>query len=112
VAQWLYVGNLSYRMTSNDLHDLFAQHGTVQAAQVIVDRDTWRSKGFGFVEMASEQAAQAAINALNGQEVNGVALTVAEARPREEADLVVAQAQRRSALFPPLTRISFPMADA
>jgi cold-inducible RNA-binding protein len=97
VAKKLYVGNLSYRMTSNDLHDLFAQHGAVQSAQVIVDRDTWRSQGFGFVEMASEEATQAALNALNGQEVNGVALTVAEARPPEEADLVVAPAQRRSA---------------
>jgi cold-inducible RNA-binding protein len=80
----LYVGNLSYATTDSDLHSLFQPHGTVQSAQVIMDRDAGRSKGFGFVEMDSGEQAQAAINALNGQEINGRALTVNEARPREE----------------------------
>jgi cold-inducible RNA-binding protein len=84
VAKKLYVGGLSYGVTDSDLHNLFGAHGTVQSAQVIQDRDTGRSKGFGFVEMASDQEGQAAIQALNGQEVNGRALTVNEARPREE----------------------------
>ena len=80
----LYVGNLAYGVTDSDLETMFAAHGTVQSAQVIMDRDTGRSKGFGFVEMDSGEAAQAAITALNGQDVNGRALTVNEARPREE----------------------------
>jgi RNA recognition motif-containing protein len=80
----LYVGNLSYGMTDSDLENLFAPHGAVQSAQVIKDRDTGRSKGFGFVEMHTGEQAQAAIDALHGQEVNGRALTVNEARPREE----------------------------
>jgi cold-inducible RNA-binding protein len=80
----LYVGNLSYDTTDSVLEQMFAAHGTVESAQVIMDRDTGRSKGFGFVEMSSEQEAKAAINALNGQEVNGRSLTVNEARPREE----------------------------
>jgi len=80
----LYVGNLSYNITSSDLEQLFAQHGTVQSAEVIQDRDTGRSKGFGFVQMGSDQEAQAAITALNGQEQDGRALTVNEAKPREE----------------------------
>src|SRR6201991_4964943 len=80
----LYVGNLSYGTTSSDLEQLFAQHGTVQSAEVIQDRDTGRSKGFGFVQMGSDDEAQAAIAALNGQEVDGRALTVNEAKPREE----------------------------
>jgi cold-inducible RNA-binding protein len=84
VAKKLYVGNLSYDTTDSDLQNLFGPHGTVQSAQVIMDRDAGRSKGFGFVEMANDQQAQAAIQALNGQEVNGRALTVNEARPREE----------------------------
>jgi cold-inducible RNA-binding protein len=84
VGKKLYVGNLSYGMTDNDLQNLFEPHGTVQSAQVIKDRDTGRSKGFGFVEMDSGDQAQAAIDALNGQEINGRALTVNEARPREE----------------------------
>src|SRR5438874_10321828 len=84
VAKKLYVGNLSYGMTDNDLHNLFEPHGAVQSAQVIKDRDTGRSKGFGFVEMDNGEQAQAAVDALNGQEVNGRALTVNEARPREE----------------------------
>ncbi len=84
VAKKLYVGNLSYETTDKDLENLFVPHGTVQSAQVIMDRDAGRSKGFGFVEMNTDQEAQAAIAALNGQEVNGRALTVNEARPREE----------------------------
>jgi cold-inducible RNA-binding protein len=84
VGQKLYVGNLSYGMTDNDLQKLCEPHGTVQSAQVIMDRDTGRSKGFGFVEMGSDQEAQAAIAALNGQDVNGRPLTVNEARPRED----------------------------
>jgi cold-inducible RNA-binding protein len=84
VAKKLYVGNLSYGTTDSDLQTLFGSHGTVQSAQVIMDRDTGRSKGFGFVEMDSGEQAQAAIAALNGREVDGRALTVNEARPREE----------------------------
>jgi len=80
----LYVGNLSYEMTDAALQQLFAAHGTVESAQVITDRDTGRSKGFGFVEMGSDAEAQAAITALNGQDNNGRALTVNEARPRED----------------------------
>jgi cold-inducible RNA-binding protein len=80
----LYVGNLSYDTTSSDLEQLCGQHGTVQSAEVIQDRDTGRSKGFGFVQMGSDEEAQAAIAALNGQEHGGRALTVNEAKPRED----------------------------
>ena len=80
----LYVGNLSYNTTSSDLEQLCAGHGTVQSAEVIQDRDTGRSKGFGFVQMGSDDEAQAAIAALNGKEVDGRALTVNEAKPRED----------------------------
>ena len=80
----LYVGNLSYGMSDSDLQRIFEPHGTVQSAQVIMDRDTGRSKGFGFVEMSSDQEAKAAIAALNGQQLGGRALTVNEARPRED----------------------------
>ena len=80
----LYVGNLTYGVTDSMLDQLFAAHGTVESAQVIMDRDTGRSKGFGFVEMGSDKEAQAAIAALNGKEVDGRALTVNEARPRPE----------------------------
>src|SRR5271155_3545514 len=80
----LYVGNLSYSVDSSELEQLFAQHGQVVSAQIINDRDTGRSKGFGFVEMATDQEATAAVAALNGQQHNGRALTVNEARPREE----------------------------
>jgi RNA recognition motif-containing protein len=80
----LYVGNLTYGVTDSDLQELFAAHGTVQSAQVIMDRDTGRSKGFGFVEMGSDQEAQAAISALNGKDSNGRALTVNEAKPKTE----------------------------
>src|SRR5215213_5725094 len=79
----LYVGNLSYNVDSSSLEQLFAQYGSVQSAEVISDRDTGRSKGFGFVEMGSDEEAQAAIAALNGQENDGRALTVNEAKPRE-----------------------------
>jgi RNA recognition motif-containing protein len=80
----LYVGNLSYSVTDSDLEQMFAQHGMVQSAQVIMDRDTGRSKGFGFVEMGTEAEAKAAITALNGVEKDGRALTVNEARPKTE----------------------------
>ena len=80
----LYVGNLSYEVAQSDLETLFAPHGMVQSAQVIMDRDTGRSKGFGFVEMGKNEEAQAAISALNGKDVKGRALTVNEARPRED----------------------------
>jgi RNA recognition motif-containing protein len=80
----LYCGNLSFNVTSSDLDQLFAQFGTVQSAEVINDRDTGRSKGFGFVEMGSEAEAQAAIQGVNGTEHDGRTLTVNEARPRED----------------------------
>ena len=80
----LYVGNLSYNVTSSDLEQLFAQYGTVQSAEVISDRDSGRSKGFGFVQMGSDEEAQAAIAALNGQQHDGRDLTVNEAKPRED----------------------------
>ena len=78
----LYVGNLSYNVSNSDLEQQFGAHGAVQSAQIIIDRDTGRSKGFGFVEMANDQEAQAAIAALNGKEIDGRALTVNEARPQ------------------------------
>jgi cold-inducible RNA-binding protein len=79
----LYVGNLSYNATGSDLEQMFSAHGTVQSAEVIADRETGRSKGFGFVQMGSDDEAQAAIGALNGQDHDGRALTVNEAKPRE-----------------------------
>ena len=79
----LYVGNLTYNVNESDLEALFAQFGTVQSAQIIVDRDTNRSKGFGFVEMGSDAEAQAAIQGLNGHDHGGRNLTVNEAKPRE-----------------------------
>jgi cold-inducible RNA-binding protein len=79
----LYVGNLAYSITDGSLEQMFAGHGSVQSAQVIMDRDTGRSKGFGFVEMGSEKEAEAAIAALNGTNVDGRNLTVNEAKPRE-----------------------------
>jgi RNA recognition motif-containing protein len=84
MAKRLYVGNLSYSVGSADLEQLFSQFGEVKHAEVINDRDTGRSKGFGFVEMGDDGAAQAAIQGLNGKEFGGRALTVNEARPREE----------------------------
>jgi RNA recognition motif-containing protein len=80
----LYVGNLSYSTSSSDLQQLFTPYGTVQSAEVIADRETGRSKGFGFVQMGSDEEAQAAIAAMNGQQVDGRALTVNEAKPRED----------------------------
>lgn len=80
----LYVGNLGYGVSSSDLQQLFAAFGTVRSAEVVADRDTGRSKGFGFVEMGSDEEAGAAITGLNGKEVEGRPLTVNEARPREE----------------------------
>jgi RNA recognition motif-containing protein len=79
----LYVGNLSYNTNSSDLEQLFSQYGTVQSAEVISDRETGRSKGFGFVQMGSDDEAQAAIAALNGQQHDGRNLTVNEAKPKE-----------------------------
>jgi RNA recognition motif-containing protein len=79
----LYVGNLSYRVSSSDLELMFNQFGKVESAEVVSDRETGRSKGFGFVEMGSEEDAQAAIAALSGKEHEGRALTVNEAKPRE-----------------------------
>jgi RNA recognition motif-containing protein len=79
----LYVGNLGYDVSTSDLEQLFSPHGTVESAQVIEDRASGRSKGFGFVEMSSAAEAQAAIDALNEQDHGGRALTVAEAKPRE-----------------------------
>ena len=84
MAAKLYVGNLAYSVTDADLEKMFAPFGTVQSAQIIMDRDTGRSKGFGFVEMGSSNEATAAINGLNGKEVDGRALTVNEARPKED----------------------------
>ena len=80
----LYVGNLTYGVTDSALEQMFAPYGTVESAQVIMDRDTGRSKGFGFVEMKTDQEAQAAIAALSGKDHDGRALTVNEARPRED----------------------------
>jgi RNA recognition motif-containing protein len=80
----LYVGNLSYNVDSSALEGMFAAFGSVQSAEVIADRDTGRSKGFGFVEMASDQEAQAAIEGLNGKDNDGRPLTVNEAKPRED----------------------------
>jgi RNA recognition motif-containing protein len=79
----LYVGNLAYSVDKSSLEELFGDFGTVTSAQVIMDRETGRSKGFGFVEMGSDQEAQSAISALNGKNVDGRNLTVNEARPQE-----------------------------
>jgi cold-inducible RNA-binding protein len=84
VSKKLYVGNLSYSVSNSELEQMFSAHGTVESAHVITDRDTGRSKGFGFVEMGTDQQAQAAIAALHGKEIGGRSLTVNEARPREE----------------------------
>jgi RNA recognition motif-containing protein len=80
----LYVGNLPYSVGDSDLQRLFEAHGSVVSAQVIIDRDTGRSKGFGFVEMGNDSEAQAAIADMNGKEVDGRSLTVNEARPKPE----------------------------
>ena len=83
VGRKLYVGNLSYNVSSSDLEQIFAEFGTVESAQVVSDRDTGRSRGFGFVEMSSDAEAQAAIDGLHEKEHDGRSLTVNEARPRE-----------------------------
>ena len=80
----LYVGNLSYNIRDDELQQAFAQYGSVSSAKVMMDRETGRSKGFGFVEMGSDAEAQAAINGMNGQALDGRAIVVNEARPREE----------------------------
>ena len=79
----LYVGNLTYSITDSELQEMFQAHGTVASAQVIMDRDTGRSRGFGFVEMSTPEEAQAAIAALNGTQMDGRSLTVNEAKPQE-----------------------------
>jgi cold-inducible RNA-binding protein len=84
VGKKLYVGNLTYETTNGDLQQMFESHGTVESVQIIMDRDTGKSKGFGFVEMKSDHEAHAAIQALHGKEFNSRALTVNEARPRED----------------------------
>src|SRR4051812_36702434 len=84
MAKRLYVGNLSYQATSDDLQNLFEQHGAVRSAQVLIDRETGRSRGFGFVEMENDDEADAAIAALDGQDQLGRRLTVNEAKPRSE----------------------------
>jgi cold-inducible RNA-binding protein len=84
VGKKLYVGNLTYNVKESDLEALFTPFGTVQSAQVIIDRDTNRSKGFGFVEMGSDAEAQAAIQGLDGRDHDGRRLTVNEAKPRED----------------------------
>jgi RNA recognition motif-containing protein len=80
----LYVGNLPYTITDDALEQMFSAHGTVQSAQVIMDRDTGRSKGFGFVEMGTDAEAQAAISTMDQKEIDGRRLTVNEARPKTE----------------------------
>jgi RNA recognition motif-containing protein len=80
----LYVGNLSFNTSSDDLRDLFAQAGTVESASVVEDRETGRSRGFGFVEMSSKEEGEAAIQKFNGQDLGGRALNVNEAKPRED----------------------------
>jgi RNA recognition motif-containing protein len=84
VSKKLYVGNLSFDVTEKRLQELFAPYGSVQTAQLIMDRDTGRSKGFGFVEMGTDQEATAAISGMNGQMIEGRSMTVNEARPRTD----------------------------
>jgi cold-inducible RNA-binding protein len=84
MATKLYVGNLPYSATNQTLQQMFTQHGEVVSAEVIIDRDSGRSKGFGFVEMSDSKSAEAAISALNGHDVDGRQLTVNEAKPRED----------------------------
>ena len=84
MAMKLYVGNLSFQTSSEELQQLFSQAGTVESASVVEDRDTGRSRGFGFVEMASKEDGEKAIQQFNGTDLNGRNLTVNEARPRED----------------------------
>src|SRR5437667_12906137 len=86
MAKKIYVGNLSFQTTDVDLNQMFSEVGQVESVQIITDRDTGRSKGFGFVEMSDDAAAAKAIERFNGKEVNGRALTVNEARPMERRD--------------------------
>jgi cold-inducible RNA-binding protein len=86
MAKKIYVGNLSFQTTDADLNDMSSEVGQVESVQIITDRDTGRSKGFGFVEMSDDEAAAKAIERFNGKEVNGRALTVNEARPMERRD--------------------------
>jgi len=81
----LYVGNLSFNTTTQDLEEMFGAHGTVQSTNIIEDRETGRSRGFGFVEMSSAEEGQSAIATLNGKEIDGRQLTVNEAKPRENS---------------------------
>lgn len=84
MAKKLYVGNLPYSTSNDDLSQMFSESGTVTSAQVIIDKMSGRSKGFGFVEMSSDAEAEAAIQSMNGKEVGGRAIVVNEARPLEE----------------------------
>lgn len=84
MAKRIYVGNLPWATTSSDLQQLFAPHGDVESAEIVSDRDTGRSRGFGFVAMASHEAVEAAIEALNGHEIDGRPLVVSEARERPD----------------------------
>jgi cold-inducible RNA-binding protein len=93
----LFVGNLSFQTTSDELENLFSQSGTVQSANVIEDRETGRSRGFGFVEMSSKEEGNAAIAEFNGKEVNGRSMNVNEARQREEAEITAAAAATEAA---------------
>ena len=86
MSKKLFVGNLSFQMTESDLSNLFSQYGAIESVQIITDRDTGRSKGFGFVQMADDAAAEKAIAQLNGKDVGGRNLTVNEARPMEKRD--------------------------
>jgi len=79
----LYVGNLSFNTTTQDLEEMFGAHGTVESTNIIEDRETGRSRGFGFIEMSTKEEGQNAISTLNGKEIDGRALTVNEAKPRE-----------------------------
>jgi len=92
----LYVGGLPYATTEEDLEDLFAEHGTVKSARVITDRMTGRSKGFGFVEMGSQEEAEAAAEKLNDSELGGRTLVVNEAKPREDRGSFGGGGQRRN----------------
>ena len=91
----LYVGNLTYEVTNADLEKMFEPYGTLRSAQVIMDRDTGRSKGFGFVEMSSDDEAQRAISALNGTDFEGRNIVVSEARPQEQRSGGGGQRQNR-----------------
>jgi cold-inducible RNA-binding protein len=86
MAKKIFVGNLSFQTTENDLSDMFGAIGQVESVQIITDRDTGRSKGFGFVQMADDEAAEKAIAQLNGKDVGGRSLTVNEARPMQKKD--------------------------